>query len=227
MRQHGCSFDLADTETCNHSRYACPVCKASDRDRLYALYIDRYLGLRKQGAPVRLLDIAPSRPLSEHIRRRLRETGPGTEYRTADYAMKDVDDRVDVMDMGLYPDNDFDFLCCSHVLEHVADDRKALRELYRVLKPGGEGIIMVPIILKIEDIDEDPSITDPNERWKRFGQDDHVRVYSKQGFVQRMSEAGFAVRQYGQEYFGRKALRRYGIATRSILYVGEKPAVNR
>src|SRR6188508_1256097 len=107
-------------------------------------------------------------------------------YRSADLFMQEVDDRVDIMDMTIYPDKHFDFFVCSHMLEHVVDDRKALRELYRILKWGGQGILVVPIVLSIDEIDQDPSVTDVAERWRRFGQDDHVRLYSKQGFLRRI-----------------------------------------
>ena len=73
--------------------------------------------------------------------------------------MENVDDKVDITDMTIYPDNHFDFFICSHMLEHVFDDRKALRELYRILKWGGQGILVVPIVLSIDEIDEDPSVT--------------------------------------------------------------------
>jgi ubiquinone/menaquinone biosynthesis C-methylase UbiE len=124
--------------------------------------------------------------------------------------------------MRLYQDNQFDFLICSHVLEHVEDDRKALHELHRILKPGGQGILMVPVILSIEEVDEDPAIVDEGERWKRFGQFDHVRLYSKNGFVERVREGGFLVKQYGKEFFGEELFARTGISSQSILYVVTK-----
>jgi len=133
-----------------------------------------------------------------------------------------VDDIVDIVDMKLYNDNQFDFFICSHVLEHVSDDRKALCELYRILKPQGLGILMVPIILGLAEIDEDPSIKDESERWRRFGQHDHVRLYSKNGFIRRVRETGFFIHQYGKEYFGEMLFAQSGITNQSILYVVEK-----
>jgi len=124
--------------------------------------------------------------------------------------------------MRLYANNHFDFFICSHVLEHVQDDHKALSELYRILKPGGFGILMVPIILGLEKIAEDPFETDESERWRRFGQHDHVRVYSKEGFLKRARDAGFFIYQYGKEHFGERIFDQNGIANQSILYVVEK-----
>ena len=201
---------------------SCPLCGASDRDRLYARYILDYLWPTWRGETKSILDIAPSKPLSRFIKNLIAESGFHVSYRTADLYMDGVDDRVDVMDMHAYGDNQFDFFICSHVLEHVADDRQALSELHRILKPMGQGILMVPIVLGIEEIDEDPSVTDVAERWRRFGQDDHVRLYSKPGFINRVSNAGFRVHQYGSEYFQEDVLNRNGISRQSNLYIVEK-----
>jgi SAM-dependent methyltransferase len=152
----------------------------------------------------------------------LAEGGREFSYRTADLFMDAADDRVDITDMKVYPDASVDFFICSHVLEHVADDRKALGELRRILKPGGRGILVVPIVLTIDEIDEDPSVTDPAERWRRFGQGDHVRLYSKSGFLARVREAGFDVHQLGREHFGGETFERHGITEQSVLYVVEK-----
>lgn len=81
---------------------------------------------------------------------------------------------------------------------------------------------MVPIVLKLDEIDEDPTITDEATRWRRFGQFDHVRLYSKTGFMQRIQEAGFALRTYGVEYFGEDIFRECGISLKSVLYIGYK-----
>jgi SAM-dependent methyltransferase len=221
-QKHGWAYEADAAETCNYQHYSCPKCKASDRDRLYALYIKSFLSTCRRDATLRVLDIAPSRPLTEYIKRQIKEMSLSSEYRTADFLMGGVDDQIDIMDMKIYPDERFDFLCCSHVLEHVSDDRRALRELYRVLKKGGHGIIMVPIVLTLKEIDEDPLLNDTSERWRRFGQDDHVRLYSKDGFIIRLREAGFSVKQYGVDHFGKCAFRRCGITPQSVLYIGEK-----
>jgi ubiquinone/menaquinone biosynthesis C-methylase UbiE len=108
------------------------------------------------------------------------------------------------------------------VLEHVEDDRKALAELFRILKPEGWGIIMVPINLAVSEIDEDPAVTDEAERWRRFGQFDHVRRYSKQGFLHRVQSAGFAVDQLGVDFFSKEVFHRSGISSTSVLYIVNK-----
>jgi len=83
---------------------------------------------------------------------------------------------MDILDIK-YDDNFFDFILCSHVLEHILDDRKALSELFRVLKPGGKGILQVPIEETREHTFEDFSIVNQEERARLFGEQDHVRLY--------------------------------------------------
>ncbi|MEM6347979.1 MAG: methyltransferase domain-containing protein [Bacteroidota bacterium] len=91
-----------------------------------------------------------------------------------------------------FPENKFDFILCSHVLEHVPNDTLAMSELYRVLKPGGWGILQVPIEMDREQTYEDDSITSPEERKIAFGQFDHVRVYGRD-YIKRLEYVGFAV----------------------------------
>ena len=216
-KKYGFLYNSDDFETLNSSRYFCPKCGASDRDRLYALFIARAMDRDISTKPVRILDIAPSPPLRNFLLKY-----PGIKYQSADKYMEDVDLHVDIEDMNTIDRESFDFFICSHVLEHVTDDQKALSELFRILKPGGSGILMVPINLRIDKIREDPTITDIGERWRRFGQDDHIRLYSKKGFIERVEGTGFTIDQYGVDYFGEDAFFLYGISLRSILYIVEK-----
>ena len=216
LRRYGHPYGLEDYETLNFSQYGCPHCGATDRDRLYALYFVKKLILLPKDKTVSILDIAPS-PLRPVLLKEKR-----VRYRCADLLRSDVDDNVDVMDMHIYEDNSFDVFICSHVLEHVEDDKIALSELFRILKPGGWGILMVPINLVNTIVDEDPTIKDAAERWRRFGQFDHIRLYSKQGFVQRVKETGFLVYQLGIDFFGNATFQRNGISPKSVLYVVEK-----
>ncbi len=89
-----------------------------------------------------------------------------------------------------YPDQSFDVIYCSHVLEHVQDDKRAMREFFRVLKNNGWAILLVPITS--EKTFEDPSIIEPLERLQAFGQENHVRRYGPD-YVDRLCEAGFSV----------------------------------
>ena len=222
LKRYGWPFDVTEAETCNHIGYLCPYCQASDRDRLYATYIKLFIEQIQADGVIRIVDFAPSPPLSDFIRRQIALSHKVVSYRTADAFAANVDDTVDICDLQIYPEGEFDFFLCSHVLEHVTDDRKALRELHRILKPGGKGILMVPIILSISEIDEDPTVTDEGERWQRFGQNDHVRHYSREGFLERVREAGFNVYQYGRDFFTEELFLRIGVTGQSVLYVVAK-----
>ena len=133
----------------------------------------------------------------------------------------DVQDRIDLTDIH-YPDESTDIFICSHMFEHIPDDRKAMRELYRILKPSGFGLVLVPLAVGVDDTHEDPTIVSDELRWKYFGMGDHVRHYGKRDFVERLTAAGFIVDQLGVEYFGRETFRRAGIAGNSVLYVVRK-----
>ncbi len=213
-KRYGNPYPLEDAETLNLLQYLCPKCGCSDRDRLYAIYLTKEFANDQAGKTIDLLDIAPSAPLQRFLRK-----FPQIRYRSADKYMQGVDLVLDIMDMGEISGGAFDFFICSHVLEHVADDRKALAELFRILRPGGSGILMVPLILSVSQIDEDPAVTDEGERWRRFGQYDHVRLYSKQGFLDRVAAAGFMVNQYGVGFFGAEVFDQHGISSQSILYI--------
>jgi len=215
--KYGFLYNSDDFETLNSSRYFCPKCGASDRDRLYALYLARMIDQDLTGNPIKIIDIAPSYPLKMFLLKY-----PNIKYQSADKYMKDVDLVVDITNMNSIPQESYDVFICSHVLEHVSDDQKALFELFRILKPGGSGILMVPINVRIDEIREDPTITDIGERWRRFGQDDHIRLYSKKGFIERVEETGFTIDQYGVDYFGEDAFFLYGISPKSILYIVKK-----
>jgi dTDP-4-amino-4,6-dideoxygalactose transaminase/SAM-dependent methyltransferase len=219
LESNGSDLRVADFETCNFKAYQCPHCGATDRDRLYGLYLANRLPSEDSQQPnFALLDIAPSGPLSAFIRRKFK-----IYYRTADRFMKNVDDRIDITSMGCYADNSFDAFICSHVLEHIEDDRKAMAELFRVLKPGGWGIAMAPICLALNEIREDFSKTSEAERTKYFGQNDHVRVYSRESFIGRLKAVGFEVREVRQDHFKTEHVERCGISPSSVLYIVEKP----
>ncbi len=208
-------YPMFSFETMNMFSYSCPRCHANDRDRLYALYFQKKFAGVPAGTKFNLLDIAPS-IMSGYLKK-----SPYINYRSADL-FNPADDKVDITDMHIYEDGRFDIFVCSHVLEHVKEDVKAMKELHRVLKPGGWGIAMVPITNAIEETFEDDKITSESDKWKYFGQDDHVRMYSKKGFVTNLEKAGFKVNQFGIDYFGKEVFERHGIHPRSILYIVSK-----
>ncbi len=208
---------IFQSENPNLENYLCPACDASDRDRLYCLYIEKFLQTAGENAEFNLLEIAPSSQLRKFLQEK-----PQFNYRSADLFMPDVDDKIDITNMQAYADGQFDVFVCSHVLEHVEDDNRAMRELYRILSHQGWGITMVPINLGLKEDYENSSITSESERWKHFGQDDHVRMYSKSGFVNKLKTAGFRVEELGVDYFGLADFDKYGIHPRTVLYIVKK-----
>lgn len=160
----------------------CPVCSVLERHRLLHLYLTHRTNLL-DGRPKRVLHIAPEKPLEKLIR-----GAPGVDYLSADL-FNPAMVRMDITDIQ-YPDNSFDVILCTHVLEHVPDDRQAMRELRRVLKPDGWAVLQVPITS--DHIIEDPGITDPRERERLFGRPDHVRRYGPD-YMDRLREEGWHV----------------------------------
>ena len=115
------------------------------------------------------------------------------DYKTADLDSPIADVKADIINLP-FNDNSFDVIFCNHVLEHVQDDTKAMKELFRVMKKGGMGIFQVPQDLNRDITFEDNSITDPKERAKIFGQYDHVRVYGRDYF-DKLRSIGFKVEE--------------------------------
>jgi predicted SAM-dependent methyltransferase len=212
---NGRIYTVHDFETMSVENYMCPVCRCSDRERLYALYLKmRYEDLKDNKT---LVHFAPEKSLSRYLKQIKKRN-----YRTADLHMKDVDDRLDITDMNIYETDSVNCFICSHVLEHVPDDKKALQELFRILKPSGWGILMVPLIPELDETYEDFTKTTGKERLKHFGQEDHVRVYAKKDFIKKMENAGFIIHQIGRDYFGKDVFNRCGISEKSFLYIVEK-----
>ena len=201
-------------ETLNLEAFTCPRCDAFDRDRLTAIYLEDTFRNFDRSRTYRLLEFAPGDALHEKLK-----SYPFIAYRSADLSRKTVDECVDMTDMADYADGSLDIVLCSHILEHIPDDRKAMRELHRVLKPDGFAIVLVPLVVGLDETHEDTSMNASELRWKYFGAGDHVRQYGKRDFIERLEAAGLRVEQLGIEHFGAETFRRAGIAMNSVLYV--------
>lgn len=192
----------------------CPVCESLERHRLLWLYFRERTDLF-DGRPRRFLHFAPAPALARHL-----ERVDGLDYLTADLNAPRVMTKMDVTAIAA-PDDTFDVVCCNHVLEHVPDDRRAMSEILRVLRPGGWAILQVPI--RGETTQEDLSITDPRERERRYGQYDHVRQYGRD-YAARLREAGFDV---SVDAFVRTLdpdrVRYHGLPAEEDIYVCRKP----
>jgi len=167
----------------------CPKCGSLERHRLFYLYLKKVIPIDRK---IKVLHFAPEKILTKLFR----------SYNNIEYISADIDAskamvKEDITDIS-FQDNSFDIIFCSHVLEHIEDDHKAMKELHRVLKPGGFAIIQVPIKdefngRKINKTYEDFSVSGPEERERLFGQKDHVRIYGRD-YGDRLANAGFKVK---------------------------------
>lgn len=214
--QHG-FVHFGKGEMTAHETYSCAECGASDRERLYAYWLEYFYKIEDKYTS-KAVHFAPEVGLSIF----LRKLGLFEKYETADLMMSGVTHEIDLMNLP-FADGSYDFFICSHVLEHVDDDAAAIRELFRVTRKGGQGILMAPIIVGLSKTIEDPSITDEGERWRLFGQNDHVRLYAHDDYVARIEASGFKVHQFDESYFGNWLFKKLGLKSSSILYVVSKP----
>ncbi len=161
-----------------------PSTYSLERHRLLWLYLKNETSFFK--AKLKVLHFAPESALMNQFKKLKNLT-----YDTIDLNSPIADIKADICDLP-FLDNSYDFILCNHVLEHIVDDNKAIRELYRVLKKNGIGIFQVPIDYNRDTTFEDFSVTNKKERNKLFGQYDHVRIYGLD-FFDRLQKAGFSV----------------------------------
>lgn len=184
----------------------CAFCHSLERHRLLWAYWSRETKLLS-GPRMKMLHVAPEPCFRQRLRKIL-----GDGYVTADIVSPLAAVRMDVTSIPCR-DKSFDVVYCSHVLEHVLDDRKAMREFRRVLKPGGWAILLVPI--GAPTTYEDTSIVDPLARERAFGQRDHVRIYGPD-YRERLRESGFEVEvKRVQDLFDAQEAARMGLTDES------------
>lgn len=168
----------------------CPICRSLARHRLMYLYLRNETQLLTGKRPLRILHVGPEfclKPLLVSI--------PNATYVSADMMVSIIDllevkpDVCMSVAEACFSSDAFDLVICSHVLEHVTADRKAIAELFRVTKPGGLAIIPVPIDWNSEATEEEQGLS-PSERAERYGETDHVRKYGRD-YLQRLGDAGY------------------------------------
>ena len=163
----------------------CPQCGSLERHRLFMIAHQReFIGFADKA----ILHFAP-----EDIIGRIIKKEPVSKYVTADLRSGVADKALNIEAID-EPDNSYDLVLCSHVLEHV-DDQKALRELFRILRPGGTLVMMVPIVEGWQETYEDNTKTSNLQRQMHFGQFDHVRFYGSD-FRDRVKAAGFQLDEF-------------------------------
>ena len=192
----------------------CPNCYSLKRHRALWLLMQK-LNWHKEN--MRVLHFAP-----EPIFYQLFSSFENIDYWSVDLNpdMFGVRKAVDITNIT-FEDNSFDLIICNHVLEHIPDDRKAISELYRVLKPKtGIAFLNVPLF-DIPATLENPEYNTPELRLKYYGQEDHVRAYG-QDYPQRLDAAGFSVQLFTMEGTDEKVLRRYGLDRNEKIFLCRK-----
>jgi SAM-dependent methyltransferase len=188
-----------------------PSTLSLERHRLMWLFLRDETTFFTSNKKLKTLHIAPEQCFLDIFRKQ-----ENLEYTTSDLESPIADVKADICDLP-FKDNSFDVVFCNHVLEHITDDKKAMQELFRVMKRGGFGVFQIPQDLLRETTFEDNSITDKKERAEIFGQYDHVRIYGKDYF-NKLRSIGFKVDEidYTQKISSEK-LERFCLMKNEIL----------
>lgn len=191
-----------------------PSTLSLERHRLLWLYLNEHTTFFT--APHKVLHFAPEQAFYKRFRKL-----KNLDYTTTDLKSPLADIKADICDLP-FEDNSFDFILCNHVLEHIPDDTKAMKELYRILQPGGTAILQIPQDLERDKTFEDDSITDSRERARIFGQYDHVRVYGRDYF-EKLRSIGFEVQEVDlTSKLDPKLVDKYRLAKGEIIPVAKK-----
>ena len=188
-----------------------PSTLSLERHRLLWLYLKDETEFFSKN--LKVLHFAPEQAFYKRFRKL-----KNLEYTTTDLNSPLADVKADICDLP-FKENEFDFILCNHVLEHIPDDTRAMHELYRVLKPGGTAILQIPQDLNRKNTFEDNSITDRKERERIFGQYDHVRIYGRDYF-NKLRSIGFKVEEVDYtEQFSTEEIDKYRLAKGEIIPV--------
>jgi SAM-dependent methyltransferase len=194
-----------------------PSTLSLERHRLLWLYLKSDTEFFSKN--LKVLHFAPEQAFYKRFRNM-----KNLEYVTTDLNSPLADVKADICNLP-FKDNEFDVILCNHVLEHIPDDTKAMQELFRILKPGGFGVLQIPQDLSREKTFEDNSLTDRKERAKIFGQYDHVRIYGRDYF-DKLRGVGFKVEEV--DYTAKLSegdITKYCLAKGEIIPVVFKPVL--
>jgi SAM-dependent methyltransferase len=188
-----------------------------ERHRLLWLYLQNETDFFTAVTLKKVLHFAPEQEFHKRFKKQ-----SNIEYTTTDLLSPLADVKADICNLP-FPDNSYDMILCNHVLEHIPNDKLAMQELYRVMKPGGMGIFQIPQDLQRATTFTDDSITDPKERAKVFGQYDHVRVYGRDYFDTLRSIGFTVIEEDYTQIIGAEKVKLYGLAQGEILPICYKP----
>lgn len=191
----------------------CPNCLALERHRLMWLFLQKETSFFTK--KLKVLHIAPELCFIDRMK-----ALPNLEYITGDIESPLATVKMDVHQIP-FEDESFDVVFCNHVMEHVDDDIQACREINRVLKKDGWGIIQSPVY-NLQETIEDKTITDPAERERLFGQRDHVRKYGND-YASRLSQSGLKVQEnLFVKSLDLETIKKYALPDQEIIFYCEK-----
>jgi SAM-dependent methyltransferase len=202
----------------------CPNCYSLEGHRLIWKYLNEKTNLFSGKQKEKLSHFAPEHCFQKNFSKRREIEYFPCDFSPELYDCKDAVNpvlKVDIINIP-FPEESFDVILCSHVLEDIPDDARAMSELFRVLRKGGWAILQVPIDYKREKTYEDFSIVSPEAREIAFGQNDHVR-WDGRDYKERLAKAGFVVTE--DEFvktFSSKEIFRYGFSSSELIYFCQK-----
>lgn len=213
--KHFSKFLSYGSDVAHRENVLCPYDLTLERHRLMWLYLKNESSFFKENH-LDVLHIAP-----EQCFHGLFKKQKNLSYLTGDLVSPIADMHFDLHHIPL-EDNRFDVVFCNHVLEHVDDAMQCMKELYRVMKPGGFGIMQVPQDITREETLEDPSITSPEDREKYYWQKDHVRLFGLD-YPKWLEKSGFKVEEYKiSDVLSDDLIERYRLIKHEILYIVKK-----
>lgn len=192
----------------------CPNCVSKNRERLLIAALQHLNNIKNTS----ILLFSPEKHLFHFLKKNASVTSVDIEPEF----YKPIDPFIQYADATKlqFKTETFDVVIANHVLEHIPDDLKAMKEFYRVLKSGGFAILQVPFSLKLSTTLEDPNIKDPAQQERLFGQSDHVRIYSLNDYLKRLEKAGFTIELLSAEFLRRFAA--HAIQDRECIIMGRK-----
>lgn len=180
----------------------CPFCLSNDRLRFTIEVLSRYTDILSR--PCKVLEFAPIQGLEMYLKAR-----GNCEYISGDIVSGRAMRVLDITNID-FPDATFDYVICNHVLEHIDNEEKAVREMMRVTKPGGCLLISMPVALSLEQTLESEYIDTPEKRLLLYGQGDHVRLYGRD-VKKRLEQYGLDVTEIIAKDDTPDAVERYGL----------------
>lgn len=202
----------------------CPACASSDRDRLLYVFFENNKNLLSD--LTRVLHIAPEPELSRYLSKKVHTYYvSGMKYHEGFYYSRNVV-LFDILNLP-FENSTFGLVVCNHVLEHIENEKLALSEIMRVLKPGGSAILQVPWSPLLETTYENSNVTTKADREKYFGQFDHVRLYGKD-YPDRLRQAGFEVNvsSFAKLNISKEYAVKIAINPDEIIFIASKPLTN-